>query len=210
MVFLRLKIPNHRSLEFLIYNLFLAHIPLIISTYIRFYSIHKKGKILNWILGFVWLIFFPNAPYILTDGLHVLDEDSSYLIIDGIIWVYIMLMAFWIAILSIGDIELIIQEKNTHSTIVHLYIISIILISAYGIYLGRDLRLNSWDLILKPYLLVQNIYQTFANSSPGFFNWTAVFFYASIIYVGYLVSKAFNRSKFRLNGSSNDSARQQE
>jgi uncharacterized membrane protein len=80
MVFLRLKIPNHRSLEFLIYNLFLAHIPLIISTYIRFYSIHKKGKILNWILGFVWLIFFPNAPYILTDGLHVLDEDSSYLI----------------------------------------------------------------------------------------------------------------------------------
>jgi uncharacterized membrane protein len=168
------------------------------------------GKISNWILGFVWLIFFPNAPYILTDGLHVMDADSSYLPIDGIIWVYIMLTAFWIAILSIGDIELIIRDKNSHSLIVHLYIISIILISAYGIYLGRDLRLNSWDIILKPYLLVQSIYQTFANSSPGFFNWAAVFFYASIIYFGYLVSKVFNRSKFRLNGNSNDKDHQQE
>ena len=204
LVVLRLIFPNHRSLGFLIYNLSLAYIPVLISTYIRFYSIRKKVKILNWILAFIWMIFFPNAPYILTDGLHVMDADSSCLLVDSIIWLYIMLIALWIAIISIGDIELIIRKKISHRLIVHLSIISIILLSAYGIYLGRDLRLNSWDIILKPYSLVQNIYQSFANSSPGFFNWAGVFFYASIIYFAYLVSKVFNPSKFRLNGNSND------
>lgn len=194
-VALRLVLPSHRSLGFLIYNLCLAYIPLIVSTFIRFYIIRKKLGIWNWILVFVWIIFFPNAPYILTDGIHVMGVDSPLIVLDILIWVYIMIIAFWIAILSIGDIESIIRRHFSHWVFIQVCIVSIVLISAYGIYLGRDLRLNSWDIILKPFLLLENIYQTFVNSSPGFFNWSAVFLYSLIIYSGYLISLVFKRRK---------------
>ena len=187
LVICRLILPNHRSLGFLIYNLFLAFIPLIISTYIRYYSSKKNTKITNLICGIIWLIFFPNAPYILTDGLHVIGPSSAYVVIDVAIWIYILLIAFWIALLSLDDIETILMKQVKNRLFVHVLVALIILISAYGIYLGRDLRLNSWDIILRPYSLIEFIYQSFANETPGFFNWNAVVFYSIIIYLGYLI-----------------------
>lgn len=186
LVICRLILPNHRSLGFLIYNLFLAFIPLIISTYIRYYS-SKKTKISNLICGIIWLIFFPNAPYILTDGLHVIGPSSAFVFIDVVIWIYILLIAFWIALLSLDDIETILLKQVKNRLFVHVVVAFIILISAYGIYLGRDLRLNSWDIVLRPYSLIEFIYQSFANETPGFFNWNAVVFYSIIIYLGYLI-----------------------
>ena len=187
LVICRLILPNHRSLGFLIYNLFLAFIPLIISTYIRYYSSKKNTKLSNLICGIIWLIFFPNAPYILTDGLHVIGPSSAYVVIDVAIWIYILLIAFWIALLSLDDIETILMKQVKNRLFVHVLVALIILISAYGIYLGRDLRLNSWDIILRPYSLIEFIYQSFANETPGFFNWNAVVFYSIIIYLGYLI-----------------------
>lgn len=186
LVICRLILPNHRSLGFLIYNLFLAFIPLIISTYIRYYS-SKKTKISNLICGIIWLIFFPNAPYILTDGLHVIGPSSAFFFIDVVIWIYILLIAFWIALLSLDDIETILLKQVKNRLFVHVVVAFITFISAYGIYLGRDLRLNSWDIVLRPYSLIEFIYQSFANETPGFFNWNAVVFYSIIIYLGYLI-----------------------
>ncbi len=186
LVICRLILPNHRSLGFLIYNLFLAFIPLIISTYIRYYS-SKKTKISNLICGIIWLIFFPNAPYILTDGLHVIGPSSAFVFIDVVIWIYILLIAFWIALLSLDDIETILLKQVKNRLFVHVVVAFITFISAYGIYLGRDLRLNSWDIVLRPYSLIEFIYQSFANETPGFFNWNAVVFYSIIIYLGYLI-----------------------
>lgn len=186
LVICRLVLPNHRSLGFLIYNLFLAFIPLIISTYIRYYS-SKKTKISNLICGIIWLIFFPNAPYILTDGLHVIGPSSAFVFIDVVIWIYILLIAFWIALLSLDDIETILLKQVKNRLFVHVVVAFITFISAYGIYLGRDLRLNSWDIVLRPYSLIEFIYQSFANETPGFFNWNAVVFYSIIIYLGYLI-----------------------
>lgn len=198
LVICRLILPNHRSLGFLIYNLFLAFIPLIISTYIRYYS-SKKTKISNLICGIIWLIFFPNAPYILTDGLHVIGPSSAFVVIDVVIWIYILLIAFWIALLSLDDIETILMKQVKNRLFVHVVVAFIILISAYGIYLGRDLRLNSWDIILRPYSLIEFIYQSFANETPGFFNWNAVVFYSIIIYLGYLIHIRNQKDKVEAN-----------
>lgn len=195
LVFCRLILPNHRSLGFLIYNLFLAFIPLIISTYIRFYASKRSTKISNFICGIIWLIFYPNAPYILTDGLHVIGPSSTYFVIDVVIWIYILLIAFWIALLSLDDIETTLLKQFKHRLIVHGMVAFIILISAYGIYLGRDLRLNSWDIVLRPYSLIELIYQSFTNMTPGFFNWNAVIFYSIIIYLGYLIHLRNQKNK---------------
>lgn len=195
MVFLRLILPNHRSLEFLIYNLLLAYIPLIISTYIRFNSIHFNGKILNWSLVFTWIIFFPNAPYIMTDRLHVMGADSAYIILDTIIWVYISLIAFWVGLLSLNDLEVIALQQKMHPKLAHICIVAFVLLSAYGIYLGRDLRLNSWDIVLKPISIIDFIFKTFTDTSPGFFNWKAVFYYSFVIYFAYVLFKLLKRGK---------------
>ena len=196
MIFLRLILPNHRSLEFLIYNLLLAYIPLIISTYIRFNLIHTNRKILNWSLVFTWIIFFPNAPYIMTDRLHVMGADSVNIIVDTVIWIYIALIAFWIGLISLNDLEAIVLQQKMHPKLAHICIIGIVLLSAYGIYLGRDLRLNSWDIVLKPLTLINFIFKTFTDTSPGFFNWKAVLYYSFVIYFAYVLFKLLKRGKY--------------
>jgi uncharacterized membrane protein len=195
-VFFRYILPNYRSLGFLLYNLFLAYIPLILSTYIRFSSIHINGKTLNWSLVFIWLIFYPNAPYIMTDRLHVMGADSVHIIIDTIIWVYIALIAFWIGLLSLNDLEVIVLQQKMPPKLAHICIVAVVLLSAYGIYLGRDLRLNSWDIVLKPLSLIDFILKTFTDTSPGFFNWKAVFYYSFVIYFAYVLFKLLKKGKY--------------
>jgi uncharacterized membrane protein len=139
------------------------------------------------------LVFFPNAPYLLTDGLHVMGNDFTMILLDIVIWIYITCIAIWIAMLSLMDIELMLFQTTMNKLLIHCCIILIVVLSAYGIYLGRDLRLNSWDVLRKPFLLLDYIRQTFTNQTPGFFNWKAVFFYSSILYIGYIVFKLMNR-----------------
>jgi uncharacterized membrane protein len=193
LVLLRYFLPGHKSLFFLLYNLFLALIPLVVSTYIRFYLQGNIYKIKLLMFCLLWLVFFPNAPYLLTDGLHVMGNDFTMILLDIVIWIYITCIAIWIAMLSLMDIELMLFQTTMNKLLIHCCIILIVVLSAYGIYLGRDLRLNSWDVLRKPFLLLDYIRQTFTNQTPGFFNWKAVFFYSSILYIGYIVFKLMNR-----------------
>jgi uncharacterized membrane protein len=193
LVLLRYFLPSQKSLFFLLYNLFLAMIPLVVSTYIRFYLQGNIYKIKLLMFCLLWLVFFPNAPYLLTDGLHVMGNDFTMILFDIVIWIYITGIAIWIAMLSLMDIELMLFQTTMNKLLIHCSIILIVVLSGYGIYLGRDLRLNSWDVLRKPFLLLDYIRQTFTNQTPGFFNWKAVFFYSSILYIGYIVFKLMNR-----------------
>jgi uncharacterized membrane protein len=98
----------------------------------------------------LWLIFFPNAPYILTDLLHLAHPRP-----DVPLWFDVLLL-LWFAWtgLSLGMVSLVMMQDIVRREFGRLtgwvFVGSVGLLGALGIYIGRFLRWNSWDLIFAP------------------------------------------------------------
>ncbi|MBV6451833.1 MAG: hypothetical protein MHPDNHAH_02580 [Anaerolineales bacterium] len=135
----------------LIWNLFLAWIPFILA-YLA-HAISWRRITLYFILPFIsilWLIFFPNAPYMLTD-LQDLARGSF----GAPLWydVIIVVWCSWTGML-LGVISLYLMQDIVLRTfgrvIAWLFVFTITPLSSFGIYIGRFVRLNSWDILQDP------------------------------------------------------------
>jgi len=137
---------------FLFWNLTLAWVPFVCAGLA--YTFSTPRRTLVWLLvvlsALLWLLFFPNAPYILTDFLHL---GSMGDLIPG--W-YDVLMLYWFAWtgLMLGVVSLyLMQEIVAHAAgrpVSWLFVVAVALAGSVGIYLGRFLRWNSWDLLRRP------------------------------------------------------------
>ncbi|MEL6720594.1 MAG: DUF1361 domain-containing protein [Bacteroidota bacterium] len=147
---------------FLVWNLFLAFIPFVLSTIISSNNRLKNSKLLFILFGLMWLLFLPNAPYIITDIKHLRPKSGLPLWYD----IFVVFSFAWngllLAYLSISDMRKTAQnlfgrwQANTFAAI------SLIACS-FGIYLGRYLRWNSWDVFSQPKLVVYETYSTFTQ-----------------------------------------------
>ena len=137
---------------FLLWNLVLAWVPFVFAAIA--YRLASARRAVLYVLIFaaavVWLAFFPNAPYILTDFLHL---GSMGDIVPG--W-YDVLMLYWFAwtglILGIVSLYLM-QEIVAHGlgmTAGWVFVVVAAGLGSFGIYLGRFLRWNSWDIVRRP------------------------------------------------------------
>ena len=162
LLLLRVKITNSTYLLFLIWNLFLAFFPYFLSSsiYKNFFNTSKKTQ--NSFYGLVWLLFIPNSFYILTDFTHLHFKTTFQFSLDMLIISGFSFVGFYVGLLSIHTIRLLVIAKygNTKGNI---FILIISFLSAFGIYLGRVLRFNSWDIISKPIQLAYtSIYALFS------------------------------------------------
>ncbi len=135
----------------LIWNLFLAWIPFILA-----YVAHSISWRRIWlylvipVVAFLWLIFFPNAPYMLTDL-----QDLSRSAIGAPLWydVIIVVWCSWTAML-LGIVSLYLMQNIILRTfgrfIGWAFVFVISALSSFGIYIGRFVRLNSWDILQNP------------------------------------------------------------
>lgn len=135
----------------LVWNLFLAWIPFVLA-YLA-YAFSWKKPLLYFALpltAFFWLIFFPNAPYILTDLQHLARGSAS-----APLWYDVILMIWfsWTGLL-LGLVSLYLMHDIVHRTFgrwwgwAFVFIVSGL--SSFGVYLGRFARFNSWDLLNDP------------------------------------------------------------
>jgi uncharacterized membrane protein len=147
---------NSTDYYFLIWNLFLASLPLLISY--RIISSFDIKKIRTWILFLLWILFLPNAPYIVTDFIHLESGPNQYWI-DMLIIVLTaingMMMGF-ISLKQIGSIISVYFSKPLTSA----FEIIVITACAYGVYMGRFMRYNSWDIFIKPLVIARDIYHS--------------------------------------------------
>jgi uncharacterized membrane protein len=135
----------------LIWNLFLAWIPFILS-YIAHVTSWRRLTlyIVIPVLAILWLIFFPNAPYMLTD-LQDLARQAS----DAPLWydVLIVVWCSWTAML-LGVVSLYLMQDIVQRTLGRMtgwvFVFAISGLSSFGIYIGRFVRLNSWDILQNP------------------------------------------------------------
>ena len=135
----------------LIWNLFLAWIPFILA-----YIAHAVSWRRIWVylvlpfIAFVWLIFFPNAPYMLTDL-----QDLARRAGDAPLWydVIIVVWCSWTGML-LGVISLYLMQdivtRTFHRFAGWAFVFIISGLSSFGIYIGRFVRLNSWDILQNP------------------------------------------------------------
>lgn len=162
LLLLRVKLTHSMYLLFLIWNLFLAIIPFILSSSIQNNFFNKSKKIQNSIYAFVWLLFIPNTFYILTDFTHLHFENTFQFGLDILIISSFSFAGFYVGLLSLQHIHHLTMAKYG-SKIGNLFIVIICFLSAFGIYLGRVLRFNSWDIIFKPLRLAhKSIYALFS------------------------------------------------
>ena len=177
------------------WNLFLAIIPCVLS-FILFNkrlarrSPKQLGKALIWWCGLAsFVLFLPNAPYILTDIIHFVDNSRSPEIsANGIIFVLIpqyvvfLLLGFQCYVLSIIKLlQYLTSLKLTKNTV---WIeIGINFICAIAVYWGRFNRLNSWDVFTQPSFVIHHAINNLTN--PNFFFGTMLFFviFTSLYYI---------------------------
>lgn len=142
----------------LIWNLFLAWIPFMLAYFAHAVSWRKTTLYLIIpMIAFLWLIFFPNAPYMLTD-LQDLARRAS----DAPLWydVIIVVWCSWTGMM-LGVISLYLMQdiimRTFGRTAGWLFVFVISGLSSFGIYIGRFVRLNSWDILQNPTETAQEI-----------------------------------------------------
>jgi uncharacterized membrane protein len=151
------------SLEFisLNWNLFLAFIPWLLSSVIILGNL-KNNKILLSLLMLTWVLFFPNSPYILTDLFHLYPRYGVPLWFDLVLILSFAFTGLLFGFISLLDIEKILSGFLSKGKVVFLTI-TYLFLSGFGIYLGRFLRWNSWDVVTSPIPLFSDITHRFIN-----------------------------------------------
>ena len=143
---------------FFVWNLLLAAIPVFLSNYLS-----KVKSNNNQIFLFAcWLLFFPNALYIVTDLVHLRESTNVPLWYDVIMIFSAALNGLIMAYLSLQKVELFLQSKFTGKQTSVIMMLCLFLGSA-GVYIGRYLRWNSWDILINPFGLTTEAAQHFFN-----------------------------------------------
>jgi uncharacterized membrane protein len=152
----RMMVTESIFYGFLIWNLVLAVVPYLL-TYIMLAnkSITSKKHLL---LPFtaIWLLFLPNAPYIITDFLHLKIEAGMPEWFDILLLASFAFSGLLFGFLSIEAMHGIWQQKYNQKK-ASIFIFCCCLLSGVGIYLGRFLRYNSWDILINTVALLTDV-----------------------------------------------------
>jgi uncharacterized membrane protein len=169
----------------LLWNLFLAWLPMVFAMLACEHQ--KKDVSTSWrflAFGAAWLVFFPNAPYIFTDIIHLTDFYDHF-------WVDLMLILInALTGLIVGFVSLYLMQSAVRriggEIISWLFIVAVALLSGFGISLGRFLRLNSWD-IAAPWKTFHRIgtWATQSSDHPGSVLFSILF--AVFVFLAYLM-----------------------
>ncbi|GAA4505055.1 DUF1361 domain-containing protein [Hymenobacter ginsengisoli] len=164
----RVLITGRPLFVFLLWNLFLAAIPFGLSAALSLAARPPQARLLLPV-GAVWLLFFPNAPYLVTDLFHLVPHARvpywyDLALIMSCAWNGLML-----AFASLLDMHALVRRRLGF-WLGWLFVAVALGLSAFGVYLGRYLRYNSWDILNDPFKLFYDIVQRILHP---FHNWQA-------------------------------------
>jgi uncharacterized membrane protein len=171
---------------FLVWNLFLAWIPYAISS--LFNKVISKSKWKQALVFCCWMLFFPNALYIVTDLIHLDNESTVPKWFDALLLFSSSIVGLMMAFISLHRLE-----KHLHKTvnkkILPPLIILILFLGSFGVYLGRFLRWNSWDIISDPFQLLMSIGHRIVSPFEYFQTWCVTVIFTIFFYLLYISIK---------------------
>ena len=178
---------------FLIWNLFLALIPFALSTMLGIARGPLRARLLVPV-GAAWLLFFPNAPYILTDLFHLERRAGVPYWYDLALILSCAWNGLMLAYASLADMQHLVQRR-LGTAAGWAFATVALLLSSFGIYLGRYLRFNSWDVLANPLTLFFDIVNRILHpfSFPG--TWGVTLVFGVFLLVGYGTVRLLGRAQ---------------
>jgi len=142
---------NHSfDFNYLIWNLFLAWLPLVFA--VRLVIVLRRKAWTSWeglSLSFVWLVLLPNSFYMISDFIHLRDVERVDILYDTLMFTAFIYTGVVLGFSSLYLIHHQLQRRASRQVTVGL-IAATLLACSSAIYLGRDLRWNSWDILTNP------------------------------------------------------------
>ena len=176
---------------FLLWNLFLAAVPFALSLLLSLAAPTTRRRLLLPV-GAVWLLFFPNAPYILTDLFHLQERPGVPFWYD----LAVILTSAWNGLMlgyaSLLDMQGFVAERlNRLSS--WFFAGGVLMLSGFGVFLGRYLRWNSWDIVANPLGLACDIAHRVLHpfAYPG--TWGVTLLYGAFLMLGYATVRVLGR-----------------
>ncbi|HEX4342004.1 MAG TPA: DUF1361 domain-containing protein [Verrucomicrobiae bacterium] len=187
LIFARVFWTGHLRYGFLAVNLFLAWLPLVFAMLAChcFRDPKKPGwRFISW--SAVWLLFFPNSAYIFTDLIHLTTHYSTHLWLD-----FILILSCAFTGLVVGFVSLYLMQavvvKMYGRLVSWFFVFSVTALSGFGIYLGRFLRFNSWDIIVHPNDLYHGVTSWAANSLASSTTFVFPILFATFLFIAYVL-----------------------
>jgi uncharacterized membrane protein len=158
MLGLRIAHSNTFSHFGLLWNLFLAWLPTFSS--LVAYNLQKKRSPFGWVIigvcALIWLLFFPNAPYLLTDLIHLQPLGDAPLWYDLILIVAFAWTGSFLGLISLLLMQAIVR-RLAGALASWIFALGALSVSGFEIYLGRFLGWNSWDVFVNPMSILLDV-----------------------------------------------------
>ena len=185
LVVLRVIWSGTLGYAYLFWNLFLAAIPVVSAFMLTREVAKSRVKVVIW--ACIWLLFLPNAPYIATDLIHL--QRLSLVIppwYDVALLLSCAVAGILLGFVSVAEVHRVARHRFGES-VAWMGIAVVMFLSAFGIYLGRFQRWNSWEILTHPWLLMMDISSHVFNplAHPRTLAVTGV--YGAALLVGYAV-----------------------
>jgi uncharacterized membrane protein len=192
---------SNRSLElwYFIWNLFLSWLPLLFALWLI--GVLKRKPWSSWqgvTLSLLWLFFLPNSFYMVSDYIHLQDYQRVNIVYDTL-----MFSAFILTSLMLGYTSLYLVHRELMRRLktfnAWLWVSGVLVLCSYAIYLGRDLRWNTWDVLVNPAGILFDVSETVLHPTDHYLALTTTVtfsvFLGSLYFVLWQLAHALPRQR---------------
>ncbi|MBC7582111.1 DUF1361 domain-containing protein [Aeromicrobium sp.] len=181
------SLHNHSFyFSYLIWNLFLAWLPLLFAWWLL--AVLKRKLWSSWEaigVSVLWLAFLPNSFYMVSDFIHLREVSYRNLLYDAVMLTSFISVAVVLGVCSLYLVHREVIRRFTNRTS-GIWLFAVILVCSFAIYLGRDLRWNSWDILTNPGGLLFDVSDRLMHPAayPEMMLTTAIFFILMCMFYG--------------------------
>lgn len=192
----RMEYSGTRHFLFLNWNLFLAFVPWLFTVILMLSPNLQKSRLLVFGMLGMWLLFFPNASYILTDLFHLSHTSSMPIWFDLVLILSFAWTGLLYGFLSLWNLEELMERFLSKRVITALSVL-LLFVSSFGIYIGRYLRWNSWDIVHHPTRLMGDIGDRILNPLDHTRTWGVTVFMGLFLTMMYFTFRFLRQKQLK-------------
>lgn len=174
----------HPGFEWLALNLALAWVPLVLG------AIAARNPTLLVLVGPAWLLFLPNAPYLLTDLVHLRHRAPIPLWFDAALLGGTGALGLGIGAMSLREVAGAVR-RWFGGPFAHAMYAIVPALCGFGMVLGRELRFNSWDVVFRPYALLDDVVRLLVRPGANLDTWALALTFGSVFLAAAAFAPAF-------------------
>jgi uncharacterized membrane protein len=192
----RYLVTGHARFTFLPWNLLLAWMPFFFALGAwRWFRSAPPQPRRGWLCSAGWLVFFPNAPYLCTDMVHLFRVGRAP---ASLFWFdLVMLLTFAFTGLLLGFASLAVMQSLVARArgwlFGWLFAAATLGMAGFGIYLGRFLRWHSWDVLRSPLGLTKDIADRLFAPWECRHTWGFSLLVFAFLFLNYVICQALTR-----------------